>query len=125
MKNLESIIKESDGIMVARGKVLIVWNVQHEVGRAAAEESLALLPNLPLDYVKLDRSLTANLATNPGRQNWMRELVHRIRSTGPRIIAGYVEDAQSLGLLWQAEIELVQGNFVQQPDEWLHHGSMI
>jgi len=37
----------------------------------------------------------------------MRELVHRIRSTGPRIIAGYVEDAQSLGLLWQAEIELV------------------
>ena len=92
---------------------------------AAAEESLALLPNLPLDYVKLDRSLTANLATNPGRQNWMRELVHRIRSTGPRIIAGYVEDAQSLGLLWQAEIELVQGNFVQQPDEWLHHGSMI
>lgn len=92
---------------------------------AAAEESLALLPDLPLDYVKLDRSLTANLATNPGRQNWMRELVHRIRSTGPRIIAAYVEDAQSLGLLWQAEIELVQGNFVQQPDEWLHHGSMI
>lgn len=92
---------------------------------AAAEESLALLPNLPLDYVKLDRSLTANLATNPGRQNWMRELVHRIRSSGPRLIAGYVEDAQSLGLLWQAEIELVQGNFVQQPDEWLHHGSMI
>ena len=37
------------------------------------------------------------------------------------VIAAYIEDAQSLGVLWQAQVELVQGNFVQQPDEVIQH----
>lgn len=77
----------------------------------------ALLPN----FVKLDRAITQQLAAEPARQAQIRELVRKLKEGGAAVIAAYIEDAQSLGVLWQAQVELVQGNFVQQPDEVIQH----
>jgi EAL domain-containing protein (putative c-di-GMP-specific phosphodiesterase class I) len=35
------------------------------------------------------------------------------------VIAGYVESAACLKLLWQSGVQYIQGNFLQEPDEVL------
>ena len=35
------------------------------------------------------------------------------------VIAGFVESAACLKLLWQSGVQYIQGNFLQEPDETL------
>lgn len=92
--------------------------LEHFGGRP---EAMSLLDELPVDYVKLDRSLTQGLGADPERQARVRDVARQMQQRGIKLIASFIEDAHSLGLLWQAEIDLVQGNFVQQPDEFIHY----
>ncbi|PWV61788.1 GGDEF/EAL domain-containing response regulator [Plasticicumulans acidivorans] len=81
------------------------------------DESMARVSEFRPDFVKLERGLTQQLANDMARQRRVREVVRALKDIGASVIAAYIEDAQSLGVLWQAQVELVQGNFVQQPDE--------
>lgn len=76
-----------------------------------------LLKNIPVHYVKLDRTLVHNLPTEPEQQQTVAKLIAQAHERDIKVIASYVEDAGSLNLLWRYGIDLIQGHFIQQPDE--------
>jgi len=74
-----------------------------------------LLASLPADFIKLDAQLTAGIVDDDRKQQRLSQLVELIRAHGKGSIATNVEDARTLSVLWTANIDYVQGNFLHKP----------
>ena len=90
--------------------------------------SLAQIRRLPVDCVKLDRSLVADLRLDRGTQGIVAGVVAIARTLGIRSCAEGVEDAATLRMLKDLECDEVQGYFFAAPmvpavlEEWLSRG---
>jgi len=71
--------------------------------------------HLDVDYLKLDQSLNSNLATNVETQERVKTISEHARTMGKRTIAAFVEDANSLAVLWQCSVDYIQGYFLRGP----------
>lgn len=78
--------------------------------------SLELLQSLDVDFVKLDRALVHDLAGGSKTAAPILKLLNEARRRGVRIIASYVENADSLARFLNERVDLVQGNFLHGPD---------
>jgi multidomain signaling protein FimX len=78
--------------------------------------SLELLQSLDVDFVKLDRTLVQDLAGGSKTAAPVLKLLNEARKRGVRIIASYVENADSLARFLNERVDLVQGNFLHGPD---------
>lgn len=77
-------------------------------------DALQLLGSLPADYVKLaDRYTLGNAAGSHAED--LKTLVRAAHDRSRYVMAAKVETAQSAALLWTLGVDLIQGNFVQQP----------
>jgi diguanylate cyclase (GGDEF)-like protein len=74
-----------------------------------------------IDYLKIDGSLINNLASSTDNQEKVRSIVELARSRQIMCIAEHVDDAHCLVLLWQYNIDYIQGNLVQEPGKELTH----
>jgi EAL domain-containing protein (putative c-di-GMP-specific phosphodiesterase class I) len=83
------------------------------------EEPLAVANELPVSYLKIDRSLTLELSDDYNKQKRLREIVHFARSNEQEIIAPYVQDPYILSSLWRYGIDYVQGFYIQPPKSML------
>lgn len=87
-------------------------------GRFALEQfgvgldSFQLLSHLQPHLLKLDRSFTDDLPGNTENQARIGEIARRAREVGIRTIAEFVQDAASMSILFGADIDYVQGNFL-------------
>jgi multidomain signaling protein FimX len=87
-------------------------------GRFALEQfgvgldSFQLLSHLQPHLLKLDRSFTDDLPSNSENQARIGEIARRARQVGIRTIAEFVQDAASMSILFGADIDYVQGNFL-------------
>jgi diguanylate cyclase (GGDEF)-like protein len=80
----------------------------------ASLDSLQLLGTVPADYVKLaDRYTLGNAAGSHAEE--LKTLVRAAHDRSRYVMAAKVETAQSAALLWTLGVDLIQGNFVQQP----------
>ncbi|MES1192580.1 MAG: EAL domain-containing protein [Steroidobacter sp.] len=77
----------------------------------------ALIQHLQLDYLKFDGALMQGLALNIPLQERLQALVKAARDRNIRTIAERVEDANTLAVLWQLGLELIQGYFVHEPEQ--------
>lgn len=89
------------------------------VGRNA--DAIDVIKTMVVDYVKIDGSLTHDLATNEQHQAKVKLLVENARATGKRTIVAFVEDARSLSFLWRWGADFIQGHYVQRPDAQLQY----
>lgn len=71
--------------------------------------------------MKVARPLTHGLHDAADKLARLEPLLNIARASGARTMAAYVEDVDGLALLWQSQIDLVQGNFLRQPDEELRY----
>ncbi|KAF0192987.1 MAG: response regulator receiver [Gammaproteobacteria bacterium] len=78
--------------------------------------ALETLEDLPLDFIKFDRSLTHDFPHNPGKQERLKKLARASHELHREAIAEFVQDARTLRLLWQCGIDYIQGYYLQQPD---------
>ncbi|MES1195700.1 MAG: EAL domain-containing protein [Steroidobacter sp.] len=77
----------------------------------------ALLQHLQLDYLKFDGALMQGLSLDIALQERLQALVVTARERNIRTIAERVEDANTLAVLWQIGLELIQGYFVHEPEQ--------
>ena len=77
--------------------------------------SLARLRTLPLDEIKIDRSLIACIATDERDLGIARHIVHLGIDLGLRVVAEGVEDERTLRVLRTLECEIAQGFHVSRP----------
>jgi multidomain signaling protein FimX len=81
-----------------------------------------MLGLIQVDYVKLDKSLLQSVDIGADSRELLHQIVDQLHSQGVRVIAPMIEDIELLPLLWQANINFVQGNCLQQPSEQLEFG---
>ncbi|HBK57530.1 MAG TPA: PAS domain S-box protein [Xanthomonadales bacterium] len=67
------------------------------------------------EFVKLDRSLMLDLASNPENQKRVRVLADQAREAGMLCIADFVQDAASMAVLFTSGVDYVEGRFLASP----------
>jgi diguanylate cyclase (GGDEF)-like protein len=82
--------------------------------------SIQLLDHLTVDYVKIDGTFIHDLSNNHANQNSLREVLKPAKYKGISVVASFVEDASSLSVLWQCGVQLIQGNFLQEPSSLMN-----
>ncbi len=82
-----------------------------------ARDPISLLQHLQMDYLKFDGTLMQGLSLDIALQERLQSLVAAARKKNIRTIAERVEDANTLAVLWQLGLELIQGYFVHEPEQ--------
>lgn len=80
-----------------------------------------LVKHLPADYLKIDGTLTRNVTSSEENQQTVRQIIDNAHAIQKRVIAGYLEDAASLAMLWQLKTDFVQGNFLAMPEPAMNY----
>lgn len=79
------------------------------------------LKHLDVNYLKIDSSVGTNLAGSVENQEKLKEIAEEANSKDIKAIAAFVEDANSMAMLWQSSVAFIQGNFLQEPDKELKY----
>ncbi len=85
----------------------------------ASLDPLGYLPRIPVHYAKLDRMWLANLDKDASQRERLQALVSSLHARGIRVIAPMIERIEMLPLLWQSQVNFVQGNCLQEPSDSL------
>jgi EAL domain-containing protein (putative c-di-GMP-specific phosphodiesterase class I) len=85
-------------------------------------DPLRIPGEIQAEFVKLDRSLLQNIDVDSRQRERLYEVVSALQGQGIRVIAPMVEDVQLLPMLWQANVNFVQGNCLQQPADHMDFG---
>ena len=80
-----------------------------------------LVKHIPADYLKIDSTVSLNLSESAENQEAVKGLLENAHAMNKFVIAGYLEDASSMALLWQYGVDFVQGYFLQEPEEEMHY----
>lgn len=78
----------------------------------AGLDSSQLLAHLDPGFVKLDGSLTRELAGNADHQEKVKAIAQGCSQSGIRTIASFVEDPATMSVLFSSGIDYVQGEFL-------------
>ena len=77
--------------------------------------SLTYLRHLPVDFLKIDRSFIGDLVASSDSQALVRAIVAMARELGVMTIAEGIEDAATLALLREYEVDYLQGYLLGRP----------
>lgn len=77
--------------------------------------SLAYLNQLPVDVVKLDRSLLIDLETSVSCQSMIRNMIRMIRELNISVVAEGIENESQVAILRQMQCDYVQGFVFSKP----------
>ena len=83
--------------------------------------SFKLLDTLDVDYLKIDGSLVQHLLHNKGHQAIVKKIVKKSSRKNIPLIAESVQEAAYLPIIWQYNIDFVQGYFLDVPTESMNY----
>jgi len=69
-----------------------------------------------VDYLKIDGSISAVLATDPKRSDTVKKIVEKAQGAGIKTVAEKVEKPETMAVLYTLGIEFIQGNIVQEAE---------
>ncbi len=81
----------------------------------AGFSSLYYLKQLPISYVKLDRSLVKNIATDKIERDFVNAITTMVHAFGKQVVGEGVEDSATLKILKELGVDQVQGYFIGRP----------
>ncbi len=87
----------------------------------SAENATHLLRHIRTDFLKLEGSLVSNVARDSKLQNRLKELTSAAKEAQSRTVAEFVEDANTLAVLWGSGVDYIQGYFLQRPIRELNY----
>ncbi|MAT50057.1 MAG: hypothetical protein CMK32_02605 [Porticoccaceae bacterium] len=76
---------------------------------------MAILNKLRFHYVKMDHYLAEKAQKSQDSMASLKELMGQLKSEGQRVIVPHIETASIIPALWQADVDFLQGNYIQQP----------
>lgn len=101
----------------------VVVNALNELHCRTALENFGLeqntyqsLKHLKVNYIKVHMKLIHGLAQNVENQEKVKAIAEYANSRNIQTIAAFVEEANSLAVLWQCAVDFIQGHFLQQPN---------
>ena len=85
------------------------------------QNTFQALKHLSVNYVKIHMDLILNLPQNIENQEKVKSIAEEAGSRNIQTVAAFVEDANSLAVLWQCSVNFIQGHFLQQPSAELNY----
>lgn len=85
----------------------------------ATPASTQLFEVLPAAFLKLSPRYSGAALRDQKIREELRQIVALAHARGSKVIAPRIEDAQSASLLWSADVDYLQGDFVQQAGQEL------
>lgn len=82
-----------------------------------ASEAGLMLSHLKADYYRIATTLVRDVGRDSAVTTRFDEMITRIHQAGAKVIVSRVEDAESMSKLWSRNVDLLQGNFIQQPSQ--------
>ena len=79
------------------------------------------LKHIKVNYLKVHMKLIHGLAQNVEHQEKVKEIAEHANQHNIQTIAAFVEDANSLAVLWQCAVDFIQGYFLQQPNTEMNY----
>ena len=76
-----------------------------------------LLDHLDAQYIKLQTSLTTELASDSNAQEAIRAIVEIANTKGASVIADEITDTSNLAVLWQCGVKLIAGTFLKETSQ--------
>jgi len=83
--------------------------------------SIKNLKHLDVNYLKIDGALITEITENEDSQESVKSIIQTAHAMGKLTIAEFVQDANSLALLWQFGVNYIQGYFLQEPSTKLNY----
>ena len=77
--------------------------------------SLSYLKSLPADYIKIDRSFVANIASSADDRNIVHSTISMVRNMGMQVIAEGIESNEQYELLCHFDCHQGQGYLISRP----------
>lgn len=77
--------------------------------------SLSYLKSLPADYIKIDRSFVANIASSADDRNIVHSTISMVRNMGMQVIAEGIENNEQYELLCHFDCHQGQGYLISRP----------
>lgn len=80
------------------------------------QNTFQAIKHLKVNYLKIHSKLIHGLAQNVENQDMVKSIAEHASSENIQTIAAFVEDANSLAVLWQCAVDFIQGYFLQHPN---------
>lgn len=80
------------------------------------KSGLNTIKHVPMDFLKLEGGFMAEMKEDPDKREEVQKIVDMAKENEIKTIAGQVEDANSLAMLWQLGVNYIQGNYVQEAE---------
>ena len=80
-----------------------------------------LLEHIDCDYIRMGRNFMEGLTENTQHQEAIKQIASRVSEMNKLTIAQFVQDANSLSILWGMGINFIQGYFLQEPQPELNY----
>lgn len=78
---------------------------------------VVLLKHLPADYLRMKADFAHRLLDDAELIERFEAFARAARAAGRKLIVPMLEDAEEVSRIWQMDVDLIQGNFIQQPSE--------
>lgn len=78
---------------------------------------VVLLKHLPADYLRMKSDFAHRVLEDPALATHFETFAKSARAAGRKLIVPMLEDAEEVSRIWQMDVDLIQGNFIQQPSE--------
>jgi len=117
-------IQEADAANDLKGAINFTREMKKLLCKVALQHSgkgeyPKLLQHVQVDLLKIGGNLIANLTENKDYQPLVKEFVTLAHENGKQCIAECVDNPATLAILWQCGVDMMQGNFVQEPSREL------
>ncbi len=87
----------------------------------STSNSQSILQTLDPDYIKFDGSYIQELAEDPVSGSRFQSLLSHLKDLGKVTIAPQVETPKVMSLLWKSGVSIIQGYYLQAPEEKMHY----
>lgn len=77
--------------------------------------SLNYLPNMPVDVIKIDRSLTQQILTNPKQHALLKSIVEMAKINSLSVVAEGVETEEEQKMISASGVQYIQGYYYARP----------
>lgn len=78
---------------------------------------VVLLKHLPADYLRMKADFAHRMLDDEALTERFEAFAKTARAAGRKLIVPMLEDAEEVSRIWQMNVDLIQGNFIQQPSE--------
>jgi EAL domain-containing protein (putative c-di-GMP-specific phosphodiesterase class I)/GGDEF domain-containing protein len=78
---------------------------------------VVLLKHLPADYLRMKSDFARRVLDDAALATHFEAFAKSARAAGRKLIVPMLEDAEEVSRIWQMDVDLIQGNFIQQPSE--------